>query len=328
MERVPKKSKTSKKSVISTGLSKLELLPIDALKEIAVNLDYEEIFHLCRTSKKLKSLCGDPYFWKSKIRYDFGNVNIGDIPIEKLQAKYLLLLADKLDTDAEKLIRELDRFNGERRIEIQPFQYELRNLQMKRRDEVRKAKTNRTKPDIKYIDSRIKLAQQNIEDINAKYKGISDKISNLLDQLLAKADNYRKQGERRFPIIFDRKYIKIKMADKDRDEFSNVLEEADMDYGIINGYLLNKGFIKEPLKPGNLIGINESVSQPGFPEWFGYVGYNRGKPYISSTLPGRTDTTIPWDLEYILTHEEINEIYDLPFDIGATDEALNAEQSE
>jgi Leucine-rich repeat (LRR) protein len=52
-----------------TDLS-IEKLPYEQALEIALNLNYRSIINLCKSSKQLKSICEDPYFWRTKFNLD------------------------------------------------------------------------------------------------------------------------------------------------------------------------------------------------------------------------------------------------------------------
>ena len=60
-----------------TDLLTLESLPFDTQKKIALNLPYETISSLCTTSKKLKRICDDIYFWKDYFKVQVPvNINV------------------------------------------------------------------------------------------------------------------------------------------------------------------------------------------------------------------------------------------------------------
>ncbi len=60
-----------------TDLLTLESLPFDTQKKIALNLPYETISSLCTTSKKLKRICKDIYFWKDNFKVQVPvNINV------------------------------------------------------------------------------------------------------------------------------------------------------------------------------------------------------------------------------------------------------------
>ena len=54
----------------------LEYLPYEKLLEIAWNLTYDDIMHLCQTSNVLDRICEDDYFWKKKLEKDFDDYEI------------------------------------------------------------------------------------------------------------------------------------------------------------------------------------------------------------------------------------------------------------
>ena len=51
-----------------TDSVKLENLPFDTQKKIALNLPYEVISSFCMVSKKLNRVCNDIYFWKDYLK--------------------------------------------------------------------------------------------------------------------------------------------------------------------------------------------------------------------------------------------------------------------
>ena len=60
-----------------TDLLTLENLPSDIQKKMALNLPYETIISLCKTSNKLNKICKDVYFWKEYIKIQVPiNINI------------------------------------------------------------------------------------------------------------------------------------------------------------------------------------------------------------------------------------------------------------
>jgi hypothetical protein len=90
----------------------------DAIRKIALDLTFDEISKLCATSKKFnKLICEDTYFWRSKILADFEitKSEVNNIRLPSLKAKYLDLLADKVEDDAAQLysVFKEEKFSGE-----------------------------------------------------------------------------------------------------------------------------------------------------------------------------------------------------------------------
>ena len=55
----------------------LESLPFDTQKKVALNLPYETVLTLCTTSKKLKRVCNDIYFWRDYFKVQVPiNINV------------------------------------------------------------------------------------------------------------------------------------------------------------------------------------------------------------------------------------------------------------
>jgi hypothetical protein len=93
-----------------TDIFNIDKLPPDARRKIALDLDYDSIINLCNTRRALAELCEDPYFWRTKLKKDFPNVDISELDIEtegeKFRAKYELLLADKLWEEIGRIRRD------------------------------------------------------------------------------------------------------------------------------------------------------------------------------------------------------------------------------
>lgn len=49
----------------------LSSLPLDIQKKFALTLDYKNIINLCKTSKRFRLICNDPYFWRDKLKRDY-----------------------------------------------------------------------------------------------------------------------------------------------------------------------------------------------------------------------------------------------------------------
>lgn len=78
------------------------------MREIALDLDYSEILKLCRSSKKLNSVCNDPNFWRMKIKSEYPNLDISRLKGPELKARYEKLLIDYLRENATLLEEEME----------------------------------------------------------------------------------------------------------------------------------------------------------------------------------------------------------------------------
>ena len=52
-------------------VNRLELLPLDIVKKIALELSHYNVLNLCRVSAKLNLICSDWRFWRNKAMHDF-----------------------------------------------------------------------------------------------------------------------------------------------------------------------------------------------------------------------------------------------------------------
>lgn len=61
----------------------METLPKDIQREILLQTDIIDIYHLCQTNKQYSSMCRDNQLWEFKYRQDFGGDNLADDVISK-----------------------------------------------------------------------------------------------------------------------------------------------------------------------------------------------------------------------------------------------------
>ncbi len=79
----------------------LTSLPKDALREILIKLKISDLFQICQTSLKIKSICQNNYFWEQKIvSDDFLIYGIERIPNESAKEYYLRIYSM---SDGEKI---------------------------------------------------------------------------------------------------------------------------------------------------------------------------------------------------------------------------------
>jgi hypothetical protein len=100
---LPKKKPTAKKTVKKPANSELTegliaKLPGDALRNIALNMNYEDIIHWCQTAKRFNDLiCNNEPFWANMLKQDFPD----KYTTENAKDAYILAYANLLDEKAE-----------------------------------------------------------------------------------------------------------------------------------------------------------------------------------------------------------------------------------
>jgi hypothetical protein len=77
----------------------MERLPLDARKKIAEFLTYDEIMDLCASPESPKNVCNDPYFFGDRTLLNFPGAKLSRVLPDKMEAKYLYLSADTMDSD-------------------------------------------------------------------------------------------------------------------------------------------------------------------------------------------------------------------------------------
>lgn len=90
---------------------KMDSLPLDAIKQIALKLPYSDIVHYCNTNKAYYNVCKDNRFWLAKIHTDFGP----NAPLleNDNRLSYLRLLARDIWSKIQKLVGVDDPYGNQ-----------------------------------------------------------------------------------------------------------------------------------------------------------------------------------------------------------------------
>jgi hypothetical protein len=182
--RKPAAKRGAKKEEITEGL--IVKLPGDALRNIAMGMDYPDIIHWCQTAKKFNNLiCNDTMFWNNKLRQDFPEKFKDLSNKDDAKNEYALAYANMLDEKADRYYRnripENDPEFAELEKKFRALNIEFEKLKV-REKELRKQKTSLTR----------------------KYE---KKVTTLKKQALS----IRKQARSKTPRKMERKYKEIEL---------------------------------------------------------------------------------------------------------------------
>lgn len=144
-------------------------LPLDVLKKVALELDFEKLQDYCMTSQQYRQVCQDPYFWKARFQQDFPwaiGEDIDNRPASDYRGLYLYFRGIQKVDEGEDVERD-DWTN-----EVYDLEHELED-----------------DPDIQALESRISELQEELEKRKETIRrDITDKLT--------RGDQLKKEGFR------------------------------------------------------------------------------------------------------------------------------------
>lgn len=306
--------KAESKPLVPEPQSLLNNLPADIQGVTALNLSYEDVLNLCKTSKRLANICNNPDFWRRKILKDFGNritskyLESGQIKPENLRAKYEQLYAVKLRENAQRYSRT--GYKDDPR--------------WKKYEEERKAiKDKKDK-----LEKDMALVLRSEELLMKEYRTKGNKLQQQAEALL-------KRSSSKLPIKYEHKYFDIKALPQ------NIEALADIDFKFpqhLAKYLYKKGLtnVENNFKIGNLIGISDiNLPREDPPIILFYITDNLGIPKVKISINDNPSDPVyeyPMALETDIHKQnykakDIKRLYNLPFDTSELDEGMEEDEN-
>ena len=149
-------------------------LPLDALKKVALELDFEELQDYCMTSQQYRQVCQDPYFWKARFQQDFPEQDIDPKrPASDYRGLYLYFRG----------IRKVDE--GED-IERAPWTGEVYHLESELEDD----------PEIERLERAVIRLEKEIEEYRVEVEKRKENIRRDITGKLTRGDQLKKEGFR------------------------------------------------------------------------------------------------------------------------------------
>lgn len=232
-------------------------LPKELDEYTALNLSYDDILNLCKTSKRYLKICNNPKFWRAKLIKEFPEENISKLTGPQYRAYYEHLLSEEYQNEAVDL-----KFNMLSDPKVEEFNNKIKEIVAKspkwKGSDISKMKIGPALTNAK----RIPEAKPLLDD----RKKVLENIEKQIKGTQRKADELNIRYRKVFPIVYTPKYFHIIAKDKEYDLIDK-LEESLPLYTTVN---VNKPLdrpgieendlnrllfpiIKEPVKEGFII---------------------------------------------------------------------------
>lgn len=274
----------------------METMNADALREITLKLPLDDLLHFCSTSKAIRSICSDGYFWRARIQQDFPEVPedfLQTISLEKMRDYYLIRERFQESADIQRLIEEVD--NDPERValndELERVENEVIRLQLRKRE----------------IDEQLKEFRS---ETRREMKKREQRVSRLAELVSSKG-------------VYQPRYIEVKVDPTRMNELRGYLSNVDGTSLLVFEDELQKRFgINLFLHEHDLIGFapqyNDHLVAPHF---FAYVAVDRGHPWIDAIIDSRYPSELYIKLtDAGMTSEEFEKLYKFPYHLGDTEE--------
>jgi hypothetical protein len=253
--------------------SRIQRLPADAIRKIALSLPLEDINHWCRTSKKFNdAICKSGVFWQSKLKQDYPRTSLKDLTPEKMRYKYQLMYANELANYDFENERNKDPRMGEIRAEVERLEAEIAKMHER----------------ISHLE------EHEMRDIYEEYEDKGVEIRKRANKLKLEAIQYLPEGKGNF----------INVA-TDKETYNSILElHGSADASLIND-LKKMGVLPTDYVPkiGDLIGISADEMR-SLPTLLLYIYKRRGKPVPARKGKEPSKITIPLSVGWAVNKKD------------------------